>query len=418
METVKKYLKSTESRNFLIYTCASLIAGISWFLVIILLTRKLSIAEFGQMELITTYATFLSVLFTFGPSSLLMIDYHQLQRDEYSAMLRDIIMLVFALSGGGMLIILILTLVFKTQIFSGPVSTAAIVFGFAAYFLNLFLLLFYQVFVISAKAWHHSLVRIVTTLGLLVLSFAALEWLTLGLWGYFLAFTIINFIGLLICGVFSREYFAGFSAKLSAARAKKYLKDGFPFLVSGITYVLMMSIDRWIILYFTDDYTVGIYAAAMRFGQGYENIIIIPFLNVYTAMIFKQFSGGNYRQKYNIIIPAVLFLFGLLAIITPPIARLLIPGSYELSFTLIPYIVTGFGVYFLSLFPMAVLNYKKSTAIILFISLSILALHIILNFILVSSYGLFGASYAFIGSNLVKIVALVLILLYYFKKND
>lgn len=404
MKIVKKYIKSKETKNFLIYSGGSFVAGISLFLVIMLLTSKLSVAEFGQMELITTYSTFLSILFTFGLTSLLMIDYHQLDSSGYSEMLRDIIALVFVISGIGMSLILGITLIFKTQIFSGPVSSLAIIFGFGAYFLNLFLMLFYQVFVISAKAAYHSFIRILATVGLLALSYFFLEYLHLGLWGYFLGFTIINLLALLISGVLSREYLAGFNFRISKDRIIKYLRAGFPFMISALSAYLITVIDRWVILYYFDAYNVGIYAAAMRFWQGYETILIGSLINVYTAYIYKQFAYGNFKQRYGIIIPGILLLFAFLAIITPLIARLLIPESYEISFQLMPWIILGYGVGFIYFFPSLILSYKKKNNAILLIAIISLLFQLAINFLFINEFGLMGAVYSIFCTSLFKTI--------------
>lgn len=188
---------------------------------------------------------------------------------------------------------------------------------------------------------------------------------------------------------------------------KSYLKWGIPLMPNAAIMWIVLASDRYIIAYFFDSASVGVYNASYAIGQ-YAGFISIPLVTVLFPYLSKQYDQGDRKEYINylrysfkylmmISIPAA---FGL-SILSKPLLHILttpefIPGSPVI-------VLIAFGTLFFAVEQICsiILQLVGKTKII-FRLLSLAALlNIILNAALIPFIGIVGAG---VGSAIAYLV--------------
>jgi O-antigen/teichoic acid export membrane protein len=126
----------------------------------------------------------------------------------------------------------------------------------------------------------------------------------------------------------------------------------------------------------------------------------VPILSAYNPMIFKQFSQGDFRQKTLKRASIVIFIFTVIAIALPFVARIFIDERFYASLKLIPIFVLGFAFIFMAqIFAAPLLFLKKKGALVLNVIFASI-INIILNIVLIKKFEIEGSAYAFLATNI------------------
>jgi O-antigen/teichoic acid export membrane protein len=394
-----KIFKSNFVKNLFIYSSGALfLKGIGFFL-IPLYTSLLAPSDYGILELLTTIATVLGILFSFGLSQVVFIEYFHLDAKGKREIIQQITnaytylaLPLFALAG--VLLVFFGNAVFEQNV--GPFIVALVLLqSFFSFYQNTF----FALLQIVKKAFTLTVNKIVIGVFTLALNLYLVYYLRMGVTGILITNLAVLLISLCYPAYLYFFHLKPTIKKVDWPKTLGYLKLGFPFILSSLCFWGLSGMDRWLILYFLGEASVGIFSVAYKFSSVFEPLIIAPVLGVYTPFIFEKLARKDFRQHKVMMVLVILFFFALLAFASQFLAQAFVNIRYHDSLSLIPYLVGGFAFYFLSqLLGAPILYYKKSSLLVLNVALAA-AFNLVFNIVFIRYYGLQGAGMAYLISN-------------------
>lgn len=192
--------------------------------------------------------------------------------------------------------------------------------------------------------------------------------------------------------------------------AKKYIIIGYPFLISGILSMINNNVDKIIMGFTRGEAELGVYQSAYTFISFLINIIALIFTPVFPVMA-KLYSDKK-LEKLQVLIYNMGKIISFIAIplavggvmLSKNILILFFGSSYKDGY--IPFSILL--IYILMLFFREIYGYslnawkleKKYLGIIAVSS----SLNLILNLLIIPKYGMIGAAYVTMGTELINLV--------------
>lgn len=185
---------------------------------------------------------------------------------------------------------------------------------------------------------------------------------------------------------------------ISAADRFNLIKIGLPALITAPAYWVMSSVDFWLLGYFEDSSSVGIYSIGCSIGL-LGVMVNNAIQSVWLPEVSRLYESGLKNIHKNIsklIEPLILLLCIVWLAVTAAggdLIRLLAAQSFHDAADIIPYIATGVFFYGILHLANAILLLKKKLhyAIPWWFSAALLSL--LINFFLIPHLGRIGASY-------------------------
>ncbi|QWV86334.1 oligosaccharide flippase family protein [Streptococcus parasuis] len=173
----------------------------------------------------------------------------------------------------------------------------------------------------------------------------------------------------------------------------KYLKFGLPLLGLSVSNWLLTSSDRYMIKYFKDDFSVGIYSTNYSLGNSIYMMFALIMINAFHPIIVKAWDkdkveGRNLISKvldYYILLVAPLVFYGCLK--SKILLGLLKNDTYSEYNDVFIWTVLGIFVYGLSLLYHKYYELTENTGKILMFNLLVAVFNISLNIILIPRMG-------------------------------
>jgi Membrane protein involved in the export of O-antigen and teichoic acid len=218
---------------------------------------------------------------------------------------------------------------------------------------------------------------------------------------WFVLVSLFDIISLSIMGwlIYRSQGLPNFVRYFDIEIGKKLLKDSWPLLLSGIAISIYMRIDQVMIKNMLGDREVGLYSAAMRLVEVWYFIPMIITQSVFPAIVnAKKISEDLYYKRLQQLFSLLIWMAIFIAITISIFSKQIIYFLYGEKFTEAS-IVLAISVW-ASLFVFVGVGSSK---FLLAENLQNLAfyrtfygmiINIILNFILIPSYGIQGAAIA------------------------
>ncbi|MEZ4799093.1 MAG: oligosaccharide flippase family protein [Flavobacteriales bacterium] len=380
------------ARNFFVYSFGALfLKGVS-FLLLPLYTKLLSPAEYGILDLLSTFANVLDITLSLGLLSVIIIEYYHHDDEGRKKMFHSIISIFISISTLLYLIALAIAIVNKEAIFP-EVNTSLIIFVTATSYLT-----FFQSFIVlilkqQERATTATLLQVGAGIISVILNVLFVYGMSLGVQGIIWS----SFIGVLLFSIYSWYFIfkeIEFKFNLNKEVLKNYLALGLPFIPNAITLWLMTSANRWILLKYSDLDSVGYFSLAFKFSSLFDPLIIQPFLGAYTPRILNRFKTGDYRQPISSIVIAGIPGFLIAGFVLQYVAQLMIDPKFSPSLILIPILV--FSSYFSLMAQVSayILVFRKKVIPMVVAISAASILGVLANFILVPKYGGLGSAIA------------------------
>jgi O-antigen/teichoic acid export membrane protein len=386
MDVESKYKKHF-TKNFIVFFLGSFGTKIISFLLVPFYTSILTTGEYGTIDIFNTTETLLIPIVTLG---LLDAVFRFTMGKEYdnesvlSSSLLTCICSYFVLS-------FILFLVNKSLHWPYMTFLLAIIF----------IDMIYQTSLNYAKAIQHSVTYVIagltqTTL-LLVLNIIFLAYLRLGVKGYFSSYLISYFVAAL--GLFLKErIYKYFSInKIDKHLVLEMLRYSIPLMFSSISWWIITSSDRYMILYFYDDSQVGLYSVATKIPLIIQSVTLI-LQNVWQISTNEVYEEDKAAlavvcEKFTRYFQAAGFFMGsVILLLTPFIMKILAQKDFYQGWVYAPFLILSV-VYPLSTGMLGSLYgaFKQNKGV--FVSVvSGAILNVILNFIFLQTIGVIGAT--------------------------
>ncbi|MDA8090353.1 MAG: polysaccharide biosynthesis C-terminal domain-containing protein [Nitrospiraceae bacterium] len=384
-------------RQSAIYAAGTFLLSVGQVALSPLLTRKLSVAEYGSYEiLVVTYIALRTLLIIPFSSALVYGHCKRCNNEEDRKALLSVFFLISAMLSlffvmSGMLIPHWPALL----IGRGSIASSIGFLILGALALDVFVQIALGAFRASQQPVYYGIVALTQLIGTLGLSWLLVGCYAMGIKGVFEAMLISNLIAdILVIPIFSHRL----SCTLNSRKARPVIIYAITLMPINIANLILSISDRYFLKNFFGLKTVGLYALSYRIGSGISIFIVLPFLTAWPALIFSEKDStriGEYVGKAASNLWMVgMFFVSVGAAAAKPLL-LLFGGKKFLSGAMIVPIVSigtlfyGITQVFLSL---AVTRGKIYLNMKVLIIAAIVAL--ILNALMIPKYGMIGAALA------------------------
>lgn len=402
-------------KNIIIYAISILLqAGLS-FLLIAILSHKLTIKEFGDYNLYLTIIAFVFSFMILGVDGAINLFYHKVSKIKYKLYVSNGIIFILPL---GLLFIFIIYIIFgnllveKFHLNSDILGYLIIIIFFQS---NIQILLsYYQT---QQKAMKYAFLNIsflvfnfISSL-LFLYIFKKLEYLYIGL-------IVSNFIFF----IYSISYFI--KNKLLFFRFNKIVfKELFHYgvvlLPNAIGSTVFFMSDRFFISYYYSNEIVAYYSIAIQIGM-FILIFNNAFVKAWNPFLFtklKNFNENNRKLIKKLSILFVLFFLSLPFILNELkfiIFDIFFDKKLEEGLMYVFWIAVGYS--FMGVFKVfsGYLFYLKKIKLISMISILSAVLNLGLNYIFIQYFGVIGVAYATAITMFIFMIVVFLFVLKYY----
>lgn len=419
---INKILKNNDIiRDLIYYIPSKVIPAFIGFFSVMIYTRLLTPNEYGIYNLIITTVSILTSVFLgwITQSSLRFYKQYELD-DEEDIFLTTVILLLFIISG---LIILFFFLLNR--------FTENLISGDFIYYLKIGILLvpvggFFSVVTTIRRAkrdslFYSSYIGLRSLLKFLI-SVYLLYNTNLSIYALIIGVLIADIIILLI-----EFYFYKLKWNLKFIKTlhenyryiktitKKIWKYGLPLIGVSITGLILNVVDRYMIQYYMDSDSVGLYSAGYKVAEmSIKNIFMILMLVAFPIIInsYEKFGAkvaakkiAKFLSYYNLIlIPAVVGI----SVLSEDITFLVLGDGFISSYHTLPWIALGVFAQGLTMYINKPYELRGNTKYIFFLLLISSIINIILNILMIPRFGINGAAYAtFLSYVLYLVISLI-----------
>lgn len=242
---------------------------------------------------------------------------------------------------------------------------------------------------------------------------------------YFIVFLGYGVLGVLLSSLISAVFLSliltgpvlkKVGLHFSMSKLKEMLKFGLPMIPSQLGAFVVHLSDRFFLKAYTSIADTGLYSLGYRLGALPSNFISHPFNQTWQPRRFELYKKPESEKIFGTIFTyflVLMFWAGLaVAILSKDILMIMADESYWSAYRIVPLIVLATTIFsFHYHLNMGILISKK-TKYLAYINFSNGALILVLNFLLIPTYGVFGAAYATIAAFIYKVS-----LTYYFSSR-
>ena len=403
-------IKST-FRQTIIYSLGNLSSKVIGFILLPLYTDYLSINEYGILAILEATSQILIGIFGFNLTTSMMRwcaseKSFKTQKEIISSTLFSVILIAGLFSLGSLPYSReISELIFSSFNFENYIKILllSVSFGIIA---NVPL----EVIRFREKAGLYVFITITKFVLIVLLNIYFIVYEKMGVEGIILS----QLIGFIYVIVFSLPFLLknltfSFQTKIIG----EMFRFGFPLVFSTSALLTLSLGDRYIIKYFMDEASVGIYSLGHKVASVINVFILQSFQVGYLPIAYKKINDADaprYFSKIATYLIFVLVLFALtLSLLSKEVIQLFsLNSDYWIAYTVVPLVSLAFvfkGMQYVFSLPF---HFVKKTSYIAYIVTFTAILNIVLNIILVPLYGYLMAAVVMVGSYL------VMALLYFF----
>jgi exopolysaccharide biosynthesis protein len=372
------------------------------FLMLPFYTRWLSATDFGTVDILITYATFLFGIVTLSISeSVFIFPKDKTYRDQQRYFSSGLFYTFLHFIAIGVLIIIYILFADNTI---GNVFTNNLWFIYLLIF-TMYLQSYFQQFARAIDRMKvYSISGVVLSFSIVVNSFIFIP--KYGVTGYILTWSIsyftTAFYSLYYSGAFEYLSFNGISAR----HYKQMLKYAIPLIPNGVMFWLMNSLNRPLLEKYCGLDTVGIYAVANKFPLMLSTIFNV-FLFSWHITVLEEYEKKDYPYFFNRILRYVVLalctIFIVISLLNKPVIMILASAEFYNAWKYISLLTLGSLILSLSAFVGGNFLATKNSKYFLYSSVLGALCSVILNFILIPLWGIYGAAVSIIIAYLVML---------------
>lgn len=364
------------------------------FIMIPLYTRYLSPANYGLLELIDITLNVIGMIVGLRIGSALIRYYHHFEETKDK---QEVFTTAFIIT-----FILSISVLIFLEIFSIPIS--ALILGnsqYFSYFQVAFICLAIQTIylvpetylIALKKSVLYSSLSIGTLISNLSLNIFFLVFLKMGVMGILLSMLITKIInGLIVTATTLRNVKLAFSFE----KLKKMVNFSLPLVPAGIAMFTMHFSDRFFVQKYCSLNDLGLYSLGYKFGMILSVLISAPIFRIWDTQRFEIAKSDDAKQVFKKIFTyfsAILIFVGLIiSIFIDELIYIIASSEYHGASSIVPLIVLSYVLFGISNFFTLGMVITSKTKHIAFVQVIAAAINILLNFLLISRYGIIGAA--------------------------
>ncbi len=383
------------ARDSILFSLANFGTRILGMLLVPLYVRYIIPEEYGQLDVLQTITSILSMLLVFGLPSALTRYFYSVDEAERPRLASTgfFTILMFALPATALLLLFSREL---AELFF-PFDNSVTFIRLLCVTLLLNLLNRYLTTLMVIKGNTHTFVFVnlshtLLALGLNVLFVAGFRLAIVGL----LLASALALVPKLIAQVWILRH----QLRLEFDRAlyRKMLRFGLPMIVANISGWILSSSDRFFLVHYSSYEQVGLYSIAYKFAGGISFMLFTPFTQAWTRSAFQDQSSSNLpaliNQSARLFIAAGLFVTVASSMLIPEVLVILTTPSYYGAYVAYPFIVASLFAFSLNRLLEVPLHLKDRSGISSTLGLVAMCVNLALNFLLIPRWGILGASIA------------------------
>lgn len=384
------------ARHSMIYGLGTVINSIVSILLLPLYTRYLTPADYGITELLGVTVDIIGMLLATAISSGLFRFYFEY--DDKKSRNEIISTIIIALSAVCFTVVLLLSL------FTKPIAHYIIESTQLYYYFNISLIsmLFQSINGVGfnyLRAVQKSFIFIVlsvTRLLILVsLNIYFIVFLKLGVLGVLLSNMIVAFITTCVLIV---PILFSVGLNFSKTKLKQMLLFGFPLVPGVFVQFIAMASNRFFLKGYCSISDVGLYSLGSKFGTIPSTFVSMPFNQIWQPRRFELYKQPDSEVLFGRIFTYYLVLISFIglgiAVLTREVLVIMSDQKFWSAYSVVPMIVLGNIILTMTYhFDMGLLIQKK-TKYLAYISISNGIFILLLNFLLIPRYGIWGAAFA------------------------
>jgi O-antigen/teichoic acid export membrane protein len=384
------------AKHSAVYGLSSVLDRAVSFLMLPVYTRFLTPADYGIMELLYMTSSVISLVVGLGLESAVNRFYFDYATEEErkkvvsSAMVGygGLILLVIGaiIPFSGYLAELILDSREHTDLFM--VSLSSLAFGMV-------LPIFFAYIRVQQKSVQYLTAKVSATVATLGLNIYFVVYAKLGVMGILLSTLIVTLLSLLVLGILILRKVG---LKFNFGLMKEMIRFGMPLIPSNISAYIVHSSDRYFVKEYVDMTATGLYSLGYKFGTLVNQFVTSPFIQIWSPRRMEYFGKEGYERIYARIFTyfcAVSLFVGLLiSLLSKEVIYFMAAPSFRSAYKVVPIIVLAHIIFsFHYHFNVGILM-KKATKYIAYVNISNGILNLILNFIMIKYWSIWGAAIA------------------------
>jgi len=397
------------SRHWLVYGLGFVANRLVGFLLLPLYTRYLTLADYGTLQAVEVSCGMIGIVVTIGIARALSRFYYESKTEAD----RNRVVSTSFVTYGAAALLAVPVLLYASDVLSSVLLGArGQGFLFRISFLSVLVGAFTDIGMMYLRLVKKPLVFISITISrlacLIILNIVFIVRLGMGIEG-------ILYSSLAVACIYSSGITASIlwktGLRFSAALSRQLVAYSFPIIPSQLGNTIVKQSDKYFVLYFMSIADMGIYSLSLKIGNAIHTLLTVPFNLAYIPRRFEIMKRDDAAQTYNRIFTYYIFLSGYIAltlsILIPELLQLLVTPQFLRAKDIVPLVALSmviFGTHYH--FDFGIL-YSKKTKYLSYIGIFCAAVQIGLNFLLIGSYGFFGAVWSSIIS-----IALQAFLLY------
>lgn len=403
-------------RQSAVYGLSRISTKLISFILLPLYSLNFSIAEYGVIVRIETLWQILWTIFLFGLEPGIISWYNKFEDVKkrkvflfsvsmFLLVTNIIYTIIFYYASGFFSLV-----IFESAKYSELIFYASLIGSFEAFIFVVFLLLR-----IREKALMYSLFSVVITVLNLLIQLYFILYTSQKLEGIFIAKILSPALVLIMLLPFFLKFI---KPGYDSATMKALIVYSFPVMLAGVVGTLLNQSDRYILGFLTGSAEVGLYGLAYNICGILNFFIIGPFALAFTVIAWKKVKDDNaerfFTKTTTYLFYATIWMALMLSLATPTLIRIFtLNESYWLAKDVVPWIALSIPFYGISYVGFFSFYVTGKTVYMLWVYFISLAVNILLNFILIPKFGMYGAAAANIFSFLTLCV-----MNYYFSMSN
>lgn len=384
-------------KSFTLYTFVGFLnAGIS-FLILPILTRYLSPADYGIIALVNTYVTILMPIVGLSTASLLSVEYYntKLSKDEFKVMFSSV-RLIPLLTIIPLFLIFLLGSNFLPQILELPSLAYWLILPLTLFALfqdnfKSFLVISKRVYLFSITTLGRIGIEIPLTIVLIV--YVSMQWE-----GRIYAW-LITVVFFTLVSLFYYKKWDLLSFKINKVYMYQALVFGTPLILHQVGKFIINQSDRIFLAKMISVEEMGIYSVGYTIGT-LVLIVVTAFSNFYSPFLFERLHKGGIKEKREIIKVSYIFiaiLFGILVILsllTPWLFDWFIDERYASATQYVFWVGLGYFFWAIYILFTGYIFFLKRSKILGYVAILNIILNLGFNYFFIKQFGGLGAAYA------------------------
>lgn len=247
----------------------------------------------------------------------------------------------------------------------------------------------------------YNLVNIGTRALSVFLALALLVYVVHDLYGYFIGVVIAEFAGGVILYRWLLTNYRFSFHRISAGLTLNLLQFGLPLLLTEMSYLLLTYVDRYMIVAYRGEDTLGLYSVGYNLPS-YLNELIMFSLSYAVVPIYTELYAREGRAKTEEFLSRALYYYLILVIplcvgyyaVSRDLLVVLASQKYAEAAVFSPIVLVGLVFLGMNTILYAGLYLEKKSTHILGIMLTALVINVAMNVVLLPAYGATGAAVA------------------------